>query len=211
MERTLKRSRPNVFHCTTQLIKPQRHWAKLPGDGTTTWLDASLTPTGEQQATAIASLWNPIQGLSIEPPQSIYTSPLRRCLQTTTFAFASLFSQTTPIIKENLRERLGVHTCDQRSSRSFIATTFPAFRIENGFSEDDELWKADQRETVEEHITRSTELLTDIFDNDKSDVIALIGHSGTSMALFGAVGWGKIPMAAGTVYPLLVCSERINV
>jgi broad specificity phosphatase PhoE len=106
---------------------------------------------------------------------------------------------------------LGVHTCDQRSSRSFIANTFPAFRIEKGFSEEDELWKADQRETVEEHIIRSTELFTDIFDNDKSDVIALIGHSGTSMALFGAVGWGKIPMAAGAVYPLLVCSERINV
>jgi broad specificity phosphatase PhoE len=210
MERTLKRSHPSVFHCTQQIINPQRYWAELPGDGTITWLDASLTPTGEQQATTIASLWNPNQGLNIEPPQSIYTSPLRRCLQTTTFAFAPLFSQTTPIIKENLRERLGVHTCDQRSSGTFIANTFPAFRIENGFSEEDELWKADQRETVEEHIIRSTELFADIFDNDTSDVIALIGHSGTSMALFGAVGWGKIPMAAGAVYPLLVCSERIN-
>ncbi|KAH7396647.1 histidine phosphatase superfamily [Phaeosphaeria sp. MPI-PUGE-AT-0046c] len=185
-----------------------RHWAKLPGDSNSTWLDASLTPTGEQQAKEIASLWS--EAGNIPPPQSIYSSPLRRCLQTTTFGFAPLLHQTTPIIKENLRERLGVHTCDQRSSRSWIAESYPNFKIEANFTENDELWKADQRETIDEHIVRSQKVLQDIFENDGSQVVALVGHSGTSMALFGATGWGKIPMAAGAVYPLLVCGERVG-
>jgi hypothetical protein len=32
-------------------------------------------------------------------------------------------------------------------------------------------------------------------------------HSGAIMALFSAVGWKKVPVAAGAVYPLLVCAE----
>jgi broad specificity phosphatase PhoE len=191
------------------LIPSQRHWAKLPGDGTTTWLDAELTALGEEQATSIASIWS---ADGIRAPQSIYTSPLRRCLRTTTLAFAPFIKATPgtiPIIKEKLRERLGVHTCDQRSTRSWIAKAYPSFSIEDGFTEDDELWRPDRRETFEEHMSRKTELLEDIFENDKSDFIALTAHSGALMALFGATGWKKIPVAAGAVYPLLVCGTRL--
>ncbi|OAK96170.1 phosphoglycerate mutase-like protein [Phaeosphaeriaceae sp. SRC1lsM3a] len=185
-----------------------RHWAKLPGDSKTTWLDASLTPTGEQQATEIASLWS--SSSHVQVPQSIYTSPLRRCLQTTTLGFAPLLKNTVPVIKEGLRERLGVHTCDQRSSRSWIADAYPDFQIEESLTEKDELWKPDQRETIEEHIVRSQEVLQDIFENDGSQLVALVGHSGMSMAIFGATGWPKVPMAAGAVYPLLVCGEWLK-
>jgi broad specificity phosphatase PhoE len=110
-----------------------------------------------------------------------------------------------PIIKEKLRERLGVHTCDQRSSRSWIGAAYPRFLIEDGFTAKDELWQADRRETFEEHVERSVEFLTDIFTNDNNQFIALVAHSGTSMALFRATGWGKVPVAEGAVYPLLVC------
>jgi hypothetical protein len=115
-----------------------------------------------------------------------------------------------PIIKEGLRERLGVHTCDKRSTRSWIAGAFPYFRIEAGLSEEDELWQADRRETIEEHTERSARLLEEIFENDKNETIALVAHSGTLMALFAATGWGKIPVAAGVLYPLLVCGTRIR-
>ncbi|KAF1911214.1 histidine phosphatase superfamily [Ampelomyces quisqualis] len=183
-----------------------RYWAKLPGDSTANWLDAALTPYGKAQATGLASLWTGDHG--IQSPQSIYSSPLRRCLQTTSHAFAPLLSQTIPIVKESLRERLGVHTCDERSTRSWIAEAFPEFRIEEGLSEEDELWQVDRRETIEEHTERSTRFLEAIFDNDRSETIALVAHSGTLIALFAATGWGKIKVAAGVLYPLLVCGTR---
>jgi broad specificity phosphatase PhoE len=208
MERTF--TDPYCSSCQ-YLITFQRYWAKLPGDDSATWLDASLTHTGEQQATEISSLWS--SASTVPPPQSIYTSPLRRCLQTTTLGFSPLLTQTppiTPTIKENLRERLGVHTCDQRSPKSWITSNYPNFRVEANFTEEDELWKTDYRETIDEHIVRSQEVLRNIFENDRSQVVALVGHSGMSMAVFGAVGWPKVPMAAGAVYPLLVCGEWLE-
>lgn len=95
------------------LIMPQRYWSKLPEDENTTWLDAELTSKGEQQATDMASI---LGGEGVPPPQSIYTSPLHRCLHTTTLGFAPCISAengTVPKIREKLREQLGVHTCDQ--------------------------------------------------------------------------------------------------
>jgi broad specificity phosphatase PhoE len=186
-----------------ELKYSQRHWAKQSGDGTTTWLDAELTPKGEQQATSIASIWGVEDG--VPPPQTIYTSPLRRCLRTTQFAFAPCISDgTNPVVKEKLRERLGVHTCD----RSWIAAAYPSFTIEPGSSEEDELWDPDRRETLDEHIARSTELLQDIFSNDESMTVALTAHSGAMMALFAATEWKKVFVTAGVVYPLLVCATN---
>jgi broad specificity phosphatase PhoE len=143
----------------------------------------------------------------IVAPQSIYTSPLRRCLRTTSLGFESLLEGVMPTIKETLRERLGVHTCDQRSSRSWIANDFPYFKIEAGFAEEDNVWRADRRESLDEHIVRISALLSEIFAHDESEVVALTMHSGAIMALFSAVGWKKVPVAAGAVYPLLVCAE----
>jgi hypothetical protein len=134
---------------------------------------------------------------------------LRRCLRTTALAFApSISNGTVPVIKEKLRERLGVHTCDQRSSRSWITNTYPNFAIIDGFGEEDELWDPDRRETLEEHTERSISLLQDIFSNDESISVALTAHSGAIMALFAATGWKSIPVAAGAVYPLLVCATK---
>ncbi|KAF2867154.1 histidine phosphatase superfamily [Massariosphaeria phaeospora] len=187
-----------------------RHWAKLPGDGVTTWLDAELTPKGEQQATEISAIWG--MG-NIPPPQSVYSSPLRRCLRTTALAFAPCINSepaTVPVVKDKLRERLGVHSCDQRSSRTWIAINYPNFEIEADFVEEDELWKADHRETLEEHAARTKELLNDIFTHDESQSVGLVAHSGAIMALFDATGWKKVPVAAGAVYPLFVARTRLT-
>lgn len=115
-----------------------------------------------------------------------------------------------PIIKEKLRERLGVHTCDQRSSKTWIANAFPEFQIEDGFAEKDELWKVGRRETIDEHAERAKEMLSDLFDNDEGQTIAMVAHSGALTALFKATGWGKIPVEADALYPLLVCGTKAN-
>ncbi|KAL6712164.1 putative phosphoglycerate mutase pmu1 [Coniothyrium glycines] len=187
-----------------------RHFSRLSGDATATWLDAALTQRGEQQARAIATFFATSR---LPAPGSVYSSPLRRCLHTTTLAFprvAENASATPPMVRENLRERLGVHTCDRRSSRTWIAKQYPEFRFEEGFAEDDELWGAERRETLEQHVRRSAVLLGDIFARDGSEVVALTAHSGAIMALFGVVRWRKIPVAVGAVYPLLVSATRIQ-
>lgn len=60
----------------------------------------------------------------------------------------------------------GVHTCDKRSPRSSIAKAFPQFDIEANFTEEDELWTADHRETEEEVVIRIRQALDEIFDGD---------------------------------------------
>lgn len=184
----------------------QRHWAKVAGDGNVTWADAELTANGERQARDIAGVSASLGGNLIT---TVLSSPLRRCLRTAQLAFPAEIARKRPIVKEKLRERLGVHTCDQRSTRSWIAENYPSFDIETGFSEEDILWSPDRRETLEEHMARSTELLDDIFASDYGDFVVLTAHSGTIMSLFAATGWKKVPVAAGAVYPLFVCGETL--
>ncbi|KAF3033287.1 hypothetical protein E8E11_000088, partial [Didymella keratinophila] len=172
-----------------------RYWAKVPGDGNATWADAELTANGEQQARSIAEVRSYLGDGTIT---AILSSPLRRCLRTIQLALPPEAGNPRPSIKEKLRERLGVHTCDQRSSRSWIAEHYPSFSIEPAFAEEDALWSPDWRETIEQHTVRSTELLDDIFDGDYGDNIVLATHSsGAIMSLFAATGWKKIPVAAG--------------
>ncbi|KAF2642537.1 phosphoglycerate mutase-like protein [Massarina eburnea CBS 473.64] len=186
------------------------HWAKLSSDGMTVWEDAELTAAGEQQAKDIATFF--AKG-DVPGPERIYSSPLRRCLRTTELAYPSSMTSNPPIIKENLRERLGVHTCDKRSTKTWITDTFPDFVVEMGFTEEDELWRADVRESLEEHIVRVRKLLDEIFDDQEGEqggdaIMSLTAHSGAIMTLFRAMGWGRVPVAAGAVYPLLVCAEK---
>ncbi|KAF1950902.1 phosphoglycerate mutase-like protein [Byssothecium circinans] len=180
-----------------------RYWSKLSGDATTIWEDAALTLVGEQQAKDIARFF---EDGDVAAPERVYSSPLQRCLRTTELAYSSFPIQ--PIVKENLRERLGVHTCDKRGTKSYIADAFPKFAFEAGFTEEDELWKPDVRESLDEHVIRKTKLLDEIF-SEAADalIISLTVHSGAIMALFGATGWGMVPVAAGAVYPLLVLAE----
>jgi broad specificity phosphatase PhoE len=193
----------------------QRHWSKLDGDTTSTWADASLTPTGENQASALAEFWNTAYTTNKLPiPTTFYTSPLRRCLQTLDLSTGPILTSLSlpfhPIIKEKAREQIGVHTCDRRSTRSWIAAAYPDWTIEEGFTEEDELWKADVRETYEEQVQRMRELLGDIFESDsESLVVSLTAHSWVLRAIFGATGWRKVPVAAGAVYPLLIKAEKV--
>lgn len=94
----------------------------------------------------------------IPVPETYYTSPLHRCLDTVNITFQGfqLPAQQpfNPEVKELLREVIGIHTCDRRSSRSYIRTNFPLYRIEPGFAEEDELWSPDVRENHSVHDVR---------------------------------------------------------
>lgn len=142
-------------------------------------------------------------------PMRHYTSPLTRCLETTRLAFYGLETAKSrekhkTVIKEGLRERIGVHTCDRRQTRSWIHEAYPDYEIEAGFTENDELWEPDNRESSNEHIPRIRKLLKDIFEDDSENAVSLSAHSGAIRALYAATGHREVWVGAGVMVPMII-------
>ncbi|GKU00926.1 phosphoglycerate mutase [Fusarium langsethiae] len=185
------------------------------GDGKETWFDAFLTEVGEQQAKDLNVFWTDLLKVQGAPhPQTFYTSPLARCLQTTNLVFSSLMVTQTPpqhpIVKELLRERITRHTCDYRRPRTWIAENYPSYQIEDGFEEEDQFTNRVEPETDEEHVVRKQRALEDIFNETPKDCefISLTVHSYAIRAIQGAVGAGVCRTREGTSVALLVRGER---
>ncbi|KAI1397992.1 phosphoglycerate mutase-like protein [Hypoxylon fuscum] len=191
----------------------KNYWSRLDGDGKVIWSDAKLVEEGEKEAQELASLlFDEAQKDALPLPGSIYTSPLARCLETTRLVYESVMAKRgkclQAIVKENLRERITDHTCDRRSSRSWIESNYPKFIIEQGFSESDTSWKADKAESLEQHIARAQQLLDDIFANDTSPIISLTTHSYAITAILAVIGHPKFLVNEGTIVPLFVKAEK---
>ena len=154
-------------------------------------------------------------------PQSIYTSPLARCLQTTQHLF---FTTPTPltstsastsasypqaVIKEGLRERYTLHTCDKRRPRAWIAASFPGWAaFEDGFAEEDP-WRArTAAETDDEHVARKQLVLEELFDGDEGEFLALVVHSYAIRAIVAACQAELFRVKEGSTVVLLVKGER---
>ncbi|KAL8652738.1 MAG: hypothetical protein Q9210_002514 [Variospora velana] len=190
-----------------------RHYASLPGDALVHWTDAHLTSTGIQQALAAHGFWRrQLASAKTPAPQTHYTSPLYRCLETANLTFTNLDLPAdrpyAPIVKELLREVLGVHTCDQRSPLSVLRSAFPNFEFEEGMAEEDELWSATHRETNEEIDVRMKRLLDDVFGSDGATFISFTSHSGAIGSLLRVLGHREFRLLTGGVMPVLVRAER---
>ncbi|KAI2618172.1 phosphoglycerate mutase-like protein [Hypoxylon sp. NC1633] len=188
------------------------HWSLLDGDENSTWSDARLTEKGRQQAGALNAFWkDAIQNSGVPTPQKYYTSPLARCLETTKIAYSGLNVAPDrpfkPIVKERVRERNGEHTCDRRSTRSWIASNYPDYEIETDFTEEDELWKADWRETEEEVSQRIKKLLDDIFTHEDKTIVSFTAHSGWVRGLYDLTSHRDVWVSAGAMVPILIKAE----
>jgi len=127
------------------------YWSKLDGDGILSWSDAHLTEQGKSEALQANAFWaHEIVTQKIPVPETYCTSPLDRCITTANLTFNGLpLPAERPFVaevKELLREVIGEHTCDWRSSKSFIQESFPSVTFEPGFTEQDELWRPDVRD-----------------------------------------------------------------
>ncbi|MCJ1470962.1 hypothetical protein MMC07_009610 [Pseudocyphellaria aurata] len=191
------------------------YWSKLEGYGNSYWSDAHLTEKGIQQARKANAFWtHEIATQKIPTPESYYVSPLDRCLATSNVTFSGLELPSghpfIPVVKELLREEIGVHTCDRRSSKSYIRSTYPSYVFEPDFAETDPLWKADERESDSAQEARLKGLLDDVFTHDRSTYISLTCHSGSIAAILRAVGHRDFDLATGAVIPVLLRAETIR-
>lgn len=188
------------------------YWSKLDGDGELYWDDAHLTETGKGQALLNNAFLKDqfSEKIGMPAPQAYYTSPLYRCLQTANITYGDLKVPANrpfaPIVKELMREVMGEHTCDRRSTRSVIHQAVPKWRIEPGFTEKDELWQADHRETHEEHDLRTKQLLDDVFSHSSDErlFLSFTSHSGAIASLLRVTGHVEYRLPTGGMMPILI-------
>ncbi|KAF5569471.1 phosphoglycerate mutase [Fusarium phyllophilum] len=193
----------------------KNHWSKLPGDANRTWLDAELVEKGVKQAKDLGKLYTEgIRHKGFPVPDTFYTSPLARGLKTTSIVFRDIVTEHgtefRPIVKEYLRERLTNHTCDKRRTRQWIQASYPDYELESRFAEEDMLWHADRSESNEAHVSRTQELLEDVWRHDSGSCIALTTHSFTISTILEVIGAPEFRMGEGAMVTFLVKGEKIN-
>ena len=98
-----------------------------------------------------------------------------------------------PIIKKVLRETLGRHTCDRRSSRPKIERSLAelaadTLAFEPGFAEHDVSWDEEARESDENIQARLRRFLDDIFEHKDRTWISVTSHLGRAARLLTVVG-----------------------
>ncbi|KAL6161462.1 putative phosphoglycerate mutase pmu1 [Exserohilum turcicum] len=197
------------------------YWSALDGADGITWADAHLTPVGEAQAKDVRDLWAAQIPLGIPLPEKYYVSPLTRTIQTADQTFSSLPLPAThaykPLIKELLREALGIHTCDRRSTRSHIHTSFPHVVFEPGFAQNDHLWLPDYREPRSARRYRLAVLLDELFSATEEDgegrreiFVSLTSHSGAIGSILQVLGHRAFALETGGVIPVLLSARRVS-
>ncbi|KAF2814671.1 phosphoglycerate mutase family protein [Mytilinidion resinicola] len=183
-------------------------WAERDGNGSVVWADAEITPTGAQQALAVNVFWKSLIPEGVPLPQSYYTSPLRRCLETANLTFGGLElprgREFKPTVKEGFREGISAHTCDRRGTRTAIREAYPGYGIEAGFTEVDELWEKGHAETSGDQDLRSKEVLDEVLGGDGSTFVSVTSHSGEIASLLRVLGHQEFSLSTGAVIPVLV-------
>ena len=102
--------------------------------GTAEWgPDALLTPNGIAQAERAHNAWLANVAAGAPMPQSFLSSPLSRAASTLNITWTGLLNGLTPTFKELWRESIGLHTCDHRRTRSYLAATYLAVRSDDVF------------------------------------------------------------------------------
>ncbi|KAL9615065.1 MAG: hypothetical protein Q9167_000488 [Letrouitia subvulpina] len=195
------------FHNDAQAFYGTPAWncfySEIDGNATVTWADAHLSPLGVFQALNVHTFWSSqFQSQNQPAPQSYYTSPLTRCLQTANYTFSGLELPKkypfVPIVKELLREGISGHTCDRRSNATYIRETYPSYKIEDPFPEKDPLWQELHGETNTDQSIRSRIVLDEIFEADRSTYISITSHSGEIASILG----GTTPLKFASPMPI---------
>ncbi|CCF57948.1 hypothetical protein KAFR_0D03000 [Kazachstania africana CBS 2517] len=180
-----------------------RYWSFLNGDEHGMWLDSKLTPVGKKQVTQTGSdfLAPLIEDIGILP-QAFFSSPMRRCLETFLESWNQVFERENMNndninvkVIENIRETLGEHPCDLRVPHSDAVGEYQDFKTnsgtmvqwnyEMGYPEEDQLYKPDHRETIQEMDERLHDGLSQIFNQLTIDdkFVSITCHAGVIQSI----------------------------
>ncbi|THH21431.1 hypothetical protein EUX98_g8388 [Antrodiella citrinella] len=190
------------------------HWSTLNGDEELTWgPDPLLTPLGQSQALEARDAWLAELSCDIPLPETFYSSPLKRALDTWSLTFAGFGNdevlpkeQRKVTVLEDCREEYGIHTCDLRSSLSALRTlyTSPMFTFELGFAEEDPLWRKDERESKIHVVERAKAVLDVIFGEPDTTVVSITAHGGFINGFLAVVGRRAYSLPTGGILPTVV-------
>jgi hypothetical protein len=226
------------YHNLAIEVYGQEKWdnelAKLNGNNEIIWgPDAELTALGISQAQANCKEWKNQLRNGIPKPQKFYASPFTRALDTMMYTWDDIIlwknksgstesesksalvdNLTLPLVMEDLRETMHVHTCDKRRARSYIEERFPLVDVQSSFVEQDELWKPEGRETEVEHEMRTSRFLQFLFNKDwnathPDTYISVTTHSGTNDSFLSVIGHQVFKTATGGMIPVVVKAIRI--
>ena len=196
-----------------------QQWSKVNCNAKFCWgPDANLTQHGREQAKLARTTWTQEFDNGLDYPHARYTSSLSRAIETAELVLGSQTTVEDFYVFEDLREVYGVHTCDRRSTRSYLSRRFHNIKFESGFSEEDRLWRKQEREPRSHTQQRALRALGSIFSRECNGadkhgrVLSITSHSGLLMILLEAIGHkvDSIPLAG--VVPLVVaikCHQRV--
>lgn len=191
------------------------YWLKICGDGEITWApDPELTELGQSQAKDNNYQFKVELEDGLKLPAKWFSSPFRRSVDTLIGTWDGIvdLKEKKPLIKEDLRETIGVHLCDKRSPRSVIAEKYEqkGFTIEDGFVEEDVYFKTDYREKVWEQALRQNKLFQYIFEqtSKQDDVISVTSHSGSIRTQLMVLGHRPFAIGTGGLIPVFVKATR---
>ncbi|XP_021617520.1 phosphoglycerate mutase-like protein 1 isoform X2 [Manihot esculenta] len=142
------------------------------------FFDASLSSLGLEQ---VSNLSNHVYASGLlKKIDLVITSPLLRAMQTAVGVFGRERSsglKCPPIIAVELcRERTGVHPCDKRKTIREYSSLFPQIDFSLIESDDDNLWKADVRETEEEVAARGLKFMNWLKTRHETEIAVVTHH-----------------------------------
>ena len=114
------------------------------------------------------------------------------------------FPYARPLFVENLRESIGLHTCDRRRNKNYLRETYPLFEFECDFNEEDELWGPTYQETSSQQAVRLRLVLDSIWQNEASTYISITAHGGTVAAILANIGHRPFKLQTGGMLPVIV-------
>lgn len=203
------------------------HFSALDGDldRIMTWSDAHLSREGRRQAREVNTFWHsqtsPEGSQKMSLPQVYLVSPLDRTLETAKITFDGLFparsnsgsdeSAFDAIVVEKIREGTGIHTCDRRSSKSYIRSTYPRYNtdMDPSLTELDEFWDPDRREPNSALTQRQREFFDELMQTPAllgaaDERVSITSHSGAIAAMLRVLGHREFSLNTGAVIPVFV-------
>lgn len=189
-------------------------WSHMTGDGEMVWApDPDLTEEGINQAKSNSTAWGQQLEKGVRLPTKWFASPFSRSIDTLILTWDKYIDlkKVQPLIKEDIRETMGVHLCDKRSSRSIIASKYEpkGFVIEPGFAEEDIYFKDDYREPIEQHSIRINRSFQYMFNNCPNDsVINITSHSGSIRSQLLVLNHRPFAIGTGGMIPVFVKATR---